>query len=811
MKERIALVTVYYSPQHGVAVNRMNAFARYLSETYEVEVFTLGNGGVQDQDGIKVHYIPTPTFFDAIQHKESDSKFLHHLKTLINLTLIFLRISIYRSWSKKCVDALKRSHKLKGFDVILSSYAPVEAHEVAYTIKKMDPSVFWIADMRDEMSKNPFASNRVQKRLRQKELLFQEHIDALTTVSEPILEDFKKLMPKVGAFEVVRNGFDHNFEPTQHRNEEFTLVYAGTFYGSNKPDRFLEMVDKLIQTKQIDRIRINFLGTSRNFVVPKSLEPYVHFLPKVSYPEAIREMDRADCNLLMCPPFETKGRYTGKLFDYISVQKPILALIDTEDVASDLILELDAGEVGDFFDMETAQRNVLKLYHDWQAHKRASIDAEKVKMLHRRVQIDKIKRLIASRKQHEEVVREHAVEKGKKIALISVWFPPTKGVAVNRMEAFANFLGSDHDVTVITLGDSDTSEYRSFGRVFYISSNVVWRKIKHKQTDGKLLHRIKSLFNLVAYRIGLSPYRSWEKRALKLAENLHLEGSFDIVISSYAPIEAHDVAYKLKLKYPQIEWFADMRDEMSGNPFEQDSIKRKLRKKELLYSKHITLLTSVAEPILEEFKVLMPDVPNFIEVRNGYNHNVLPKQNFNRKFTIVYAGTFYGKRKPDSFFQGIMNLLDKGEIDTDICFKFIGTNRNFNIPSQVLPFVEFVPQLSYLEAIELMAEADCNLLINPPLGTKGQYSGKIFDYVSVQKPILAYVDLNDVAAELINDYKAGIAVEFDDVEAGERAIQTIYRGWKERIPYAVDRDRTHELHRKYQVQKINTFITSLTK
>lgn len=397
----------------------------------------------------------------------------------------------------------------------------------------------------------------------------------------------------------------------------------------------------------------------------------------------------------------------------------------------------------------------------------------------------------------------------KRIVLISVWFPPTKGVAVNRMEAFADYLGSENDVTVITLGEQDQVAERKFGEVHYIENNPIWRRIKHQQSDGKLLHHAKSLVNLLAHRFGLSPYKSWKKRAEKLAVELHRKKAFDIVISSYAPIEAHEVAYSLKLKSPELMWFADMRDEMSGNPFEQESVKQKLRKKELLYGKHITLLTSVAAPIVDEFKVLMPDVKHFLEVRNGFNHTIEPSHNFNDKFTIVYAGTFYGKRKPDIFFEGIKNLRDRGEIGEDILFKFIGTSHNFNIPDQLRSFVEFVPQLSYLEAIKMMAEADCNLLINPPLGTKGQYSGKIFDYASVEKPILAYVDLQDVAAELIREHNAGIAVDFDDVKGGEKAIKELYELWKQKREFPIKKEKSRELHRKYQVQKINEFIQTL--
>ena len=48
-----------------------------------------------------------------------------------------------------------------------------------------------------------------------------------------------------------------------------------------------------------------------------------------------------DFNLFVHPRSERKGVYTGKLFDYISAAKPILACVDKDDVAAKMIEEFD--------------------------------------------------------------------------------------------------------------------------------------------------------------------------------------------------------------------------------------------------------------------------------------------------------------------------------------------------------------------------------------------------------------------------------------------------------------------------------------
>jgi hypothetical protein len=89
-----------------------------------------------------------------------------------------------------------------------------------------------------------------------------------------------------------------------------------------------------------------------------------------------------------------KGVYTGKLFEYISAQKPILGLIDVEDVAAKLILETKSGEVVDFYNVDEIKKAILEIQEGWRVKKMLSIDAEKVKLLHRREQVKQLEKLI---------------------------------------------------------------------------------------------------------------------------------------------------------------------------------------------------------------------------------------------------------------------------------------------------------------------------------------------------------------------------------------------------------------------------------
>jgi len=395
-KVRIALITVWFQPNNGVAVNRMNTFANYLGKDFNLEVFTLGkeNKTISTDFG-KVHYLKTNRFWDKIKHKNSDSKLLHHFKTILNILVLKLNISKLKSWQSRSISSVNKRHELTPFELIISSFAPVEAHNVAFEVKKQHSEIKWIADMRDEMSKNPFLSATNQKRMRVKEKEFDGYIDAITSVSKPILDDFRTLFQKVYFYEEVRNGFDHQVRPNKKFNDVFTFVHAGTFYGVIKPDVFFKALIDLLKDGEIGiDFKIKLVGAFNNFTIPREIEPYLEFIPKVDYLRAIEYIRDADCNLLMCPPLDAMGRYTGKLFDYLSVEKPILAMIDKRDVGADLINEHKGGFVADFYDEDEIKKGILEIYDNWKKKIELPFDWDKTKTLHRKFQVDKMKTLI---------------------------------------------------------------------------------------------------------------------------------------------------------------------------------------------------------------------------------------------------------------------------------------------------------------------------------------------------------------------------------------------------------------------------------
>ena len=82
-----------------------------------------------------------------------------------------------------------------------------------------------------------------------------------------------------------------------------------------------------------------------------------------------------------------------------------------------------------------------------------------------------------------------------------------------------------------------------------------------------------------------------------------------------------------------------------------------------------------------------------------------------------------------------------------------------------------------------------------PSGRKGVYSGKVFDYLASNKPILALYDPNDVVGELLADH-----------EGIKEAIVKCYNIWKNRIVLNRDWDKIRQYSRRNQARILLDYL-----
>ena len=126
------------------------------------------------------------------------------------------------------------------------------------------------------------------------------------------------------------------------------------------------------------------------------------------------------------------------------------------------------------------------------------------------------------------------------------------------------------------------------------------------------------------------------------------------------------------------------------------------------------------------------------------------------RFTITHAGSFFGRRDPRPFLQAL------ADSKLDAVARFVGdfrpADREWADALGLGDRLELVPYTSHQHALELQRSSDALLLLIPEADGRGRgvLSGKVFEYLAAERPILAVVPPDGAAAELIREVGNGV-------------------------------------------------------
>lgn len=402
----------------------------------------------------------------------------------------------------------------------------------------------------------------------------------------------------------------------------------------------------------------------------------------------------------------------------------------------------------------------------------------------------------------------------KKILIISNFYYPQKHIAVKRIDAFSKyFFKNGYDVTVLTKDTKDHFEIVDGIKIVYVTDKSILKKANTNKQENKMLHYMKCLWNIFIMNIFYDEDRGWTEEALKKAENIFTKENFDYILSSAPPIGSHIIGYNIKKIYPTVKWIADMRDALWSPNYPNNMKNRMLRKaKEILQKSD--LLLAVSRPQLVKYREITNEKIDFLEIRNGYDYNtelVRCLSKSKEKFTILYTGNFYGSRNPQNFFLALEMLIKKKNIG-NIYVEIIGNNSPVNIPQSISKYILEQDRMEYSDLIKYMySKADLLLLISPSDIEEGVYTGKLFDYIGVGRPILGLVPKNDVAAKLIEKSKVGYLAENENVVDVMAAIERAYNDWKNKKILIADKEVIKEHHRKSQVRRLVNYLNAMER
>lgn len=277
-------------------------------------------------------------------------------------TLLFPDQAI--AWLPSAVRAGLTVNRRAPVDVLYSSAMPVSTHLVAGLLRNRT-GLPWVADFRDPWVDSPIQETpRGPKRQMQRrtERWIVERADRVVLAMEGLRKMFAARYPSLAEkFVYIPNGYDladfADLTPSRPDPDRFSLLFAGSLYRHGELEAVLEGIELLAKRRPDLRARllVRFLGRANEenkriaaeYTAPDRIGDVLRFEDFVPRHEALAQMAGADALLQLRSAEPGSEMFvSGKVFEYMTVNRPILAVMPPGD-GRDLVDSLPGGRSAD--------------------------------------------------------------------------------------------------------------------------------------------------------------------------------------------------------------------------------------------------------------------------------------------------------------------------------------------------------------------------------------------------------------------------------------------------------------------------------
>ena len=389
----------------------------------------------------------------------------------------------------------------------------------------------------------------------------------------------------------------------------------------------------------------------------------------------------------------------------------------------------------------------------------------------------------------------------KKVLIITYYWPPSGGAGVQRWLKFAKYLPEFGWQPVILTVDPryasypqrdeslaaeidphcivyTTKSFELYNAYKFISrkKEVPYGGFANESKEGWLQKVSKFLRGNFLIP---DPRKGWNKYALRKASELIRQFNIDTVVTTSPPHSTQLIGLKLKQTF-NIKWIADLRDPWTDiyyyNQFKHTALARNI---DLQYERTVVenadLLVTVSEDVKRLFagKSALPIAAKTVVIPNGFDQDdfLIKQVPAETKKVITYTGTI-SEAYPVDFFLQALCALDE-ELKSQILIRFVGKVP----PSVVQKFrntqlkIELMGYVDHPKSIEYLLRSNLLLLVIPDVkNNHGILTGKFFEYLAAQKPILAIGPNGGDLAKIIDQTNCGQLFDYNDVEGMRRFI-----------------------------------------
>ncbi len=310
------------------------------------------------------------------------------------------------TWAPTAIPAAVRIVRQEGIDAVLTTSPPLSLNLIGSSVKRLT-GIPWVADQRDSVVQN--ADRRFERaavRLKEKALegvvqLVARHADAVVAVSEAIADEVRAFDP-AGQVRVIPNGCDFDdFAGLEYRPDgRFRITHTGSFFGKRSPRAFLTALAESGLDEAVARFVGDFRATDREWIDQLGLGGRLELISYVPRRQALELQRDSEANLLLLPDAAGRGRVvpSGKIFEYLAAERPILAAVPTDGAAASLVRETGAGVVVAPDDEQGLREALVGLHARWRAGKLADgyLSDEQRRKLSRKTRVEELAELLWS-------------------------------------------------------------------------------------------------------------------------------------------------------------------------------------------------------------------------------------------------------------------------------------------------------------------------------------------------------------------------------------------------------------------------------
>ncbi len=401
--KNVLIIAYYFPPSGGPGGQRVLKHVRYLPEFgWRPVVLTVENGQFPALDESLFKEIPseavvrrTPIYepydlyrlftgkkpgsaidVNTIKKEGGKTGFKESLAEFIRATFFIPDARmLWQLTARK--EILKIGNKYK-IDAVVSSSPPYTSSLLAkYAKKKL--KIPWIAEFRDPWTgfisapKRWFLPRAIDKSMEHSVFKIADAVEyAWHGIKKDALEKYPGLDNR--KFFHIPNGFDSNdFPNIEHkRNEKFILTYTGSLYGRRNPASLFKAIENLISSNKInpDEFLLRFVGRFgeeveemfKNATFKNSIEKHSY----VPHSESVKFLLRSDALLLIVDESkESEEIVPGKVYEYIGVKKPIIAIAPQESAIAALLRETKSGKTAHQTEIEKTCDIFMELFKSW--------------------------------------------------------------------------------------------------------------------------------------------------------------------------------------------------------------------------------------------------------------------------------------------------------------------------------------------------------------------------------------------------------------------------------------------------------------